>query len=287
MKNKLYKKGLVFGIVILFIGTYMVPGIGGKHGSSKVNEESPVTISGVSNSATLSLHTFDKTVEKQKKDVVVPADAANEINSMLEELKQKIVTEPLSDETKALKIRFVDLLYMYNLIPSGLSKNYVLSLLNPSWFNNKQRTIRMRPIFPVLRNFISRILGVFSNLQQFFKIRFRKTASQDIIGDILPTSPYSETGTATICSMASGGYGASLPLFLLPRPRGIAVWSATGEALTAAAEILTGKAFMAEGSQSGLAVVFTGLGLTFAIPGEIYYGFFGYALSLLVHFYFL
>jgi hypothetical protein len=70
-----------------------------------------------------------------------------------------------------------------------------------------------------------------------------------------------------------------LPLFLLPRPRGIAVWSAT-EGYTAAAELLSpvGKGFMAEGAQSGLALGFVGLGLTFAIPGEMVYGFIGYAL---------
>jgi hypothetical protein len=279
MKNKLYKKGLVFGIVILFIGSCLVPGIGGKHGSSEVNEESQVITSGVSNSATLSLHTFDKTVEKQKNNVEIPADAANEINIMLEELKQKIVNEPMSDETKALKIEFVDLLDMYGLLPSGLSKDYVLSLLNPSWLNNKQKIPRMRPIFPVLRNFVSRILGVFANLQQFFKMRFGKTASQDIIGDILPTSPYSQTGTAVFCSMGSGGQGSVLPLFLLPRPRGIAVWSAT-DGVTAVAELLSpvGAGFGAEGAQSGLVLGFIGLGLTFAYPGEMVYGFFGYAL---------
>ena len=279
MNKNLSKKGLVIGIIILFIGSCLVPGIGGKHGSSEVNEESPVTTLGVSNSATLSLHTFDKAVEKQKNDVVIPADAANEINVVLEELKQKIINEPMSDETNALKIRFVDLLDLYGLIPGGLSKDYVLSLLNPSWLNNKQKIPRVRPVFPILRNFVSRILHVFSNLQQFFKMRFGKTSSQDIIGDIVPTSPYSQTATATFCSMGSGGRGGILPLFLLPRPRGIAVWSAT-EGVTAAAELLSpvGVGFMAEGAQSGLALGFIGLGLTFAYPGEIIYGFFGYAL---------
>jgi hypothetical protein len=279
MKYKFYKKGLVLGIVILFIGACIVPGIGGTYGSSKDIEENPVTTIEVSNSATLSLHTFDKTVEKQKKDVEISTDAANEINSMLEELKQKIVFEPLSDETKALKIEFVDLLDKYDLIPSGLSKDYVLSLLNPSWNNNKQKTLRLRPIFPVLRNFVSRILGVFESLQQFFKMRFGKTTRQEIIGDVLPTSPYSHTATAVFCSMGSGGQGAMLPLFLLPRPRGIAVWSAT-EGITAAAELLSpvGAGFRAEGAQSGLVLGFIGLGLTFAFPGNIVYGFFGYAL---------
>jgi hypothetical protein len=279
MKNKLYRKGLVFGIVILFIGTYMVPGIGGKHGSSKDYEDSPIITSGVSNSATLSLHTFDKTVEKQKNNVEIPADAANEINIMLEELKQKIVNEPMSDETKALKIEFVNLLDKYDLLPNGLSKDYVLSLLNPSWLSSKQKIPRVRPIFPVLRNFVSRILSVFSNLQQFFKMRFGKTSSQDIIRDVLPTTQYSQTASAIFCSMGSGGRGSVLPLFLLPRPRGIAVWSAT-EGVTAVAELLSpvGAGFGAEGAQSGLALGFIGLGLTFAFPGNIVYGFFGYAL---------
>jgi hypothetical protein len=277
MKNKLYKKGLVLGIVLVFIGSCLVPGIGGKHSSSKDNEENPLTTSEVSNSATLSLHTFEKTSEKQKKDVEIPADVANEIYALFEELKQKIVYEPRSDETQTLKIKFVDLLDLYDLIPNGLSKEYILSLLNPSWLNNKQKIPRVRPIFPVLRNFVSRIISVFANLQQFFKMRFGKTASQDIIGDNVPTQPFSQTGTAVFCSMGSGGRGSVLPLFLLPRPRGIAVWSAT-EGVTVAAELLSSSGFGAEGAQSGLVLGFIGVGLTFAYPGEMVYGFFGYAL---------
>ena len=111
MKNKLYRKGMVLGIVILFIGTCIIPSISGKYSSSELNEKSNIITSSASNSATLSLHTFDRTVEKQKNNVEIPADAANEINHRLEELKQKIVNEPLSKETKALKIEFLFLCF--------------------------------------------------------------------------------------------------------------------------------------------------------------------------------
>ena len=277
MRNKLYRKGLVLGIIILFIGSCLIPGISGKINNSELNDKSQVITLEDSTSATLSLHTFDNTVEKQKNNVEIPADAANEINIIFEELKQKIVNEPMSDETKTLKKVFVDLLDKYDLIPNELSKDYLLSLLNPSWLNSKQKIPHVRPIFPILRNFISRIIGVFTNLQQFFKMRFEKTASQNIIRDITPTSPYSQTGINIFCSMGSGGQGGTLPLFLLPRPRGIAMWSAT-DGMTAAASLIDGKGFRAEGPQSGLILGFVGLGLTFAFPEGMVYGFFGYAL---------
>jgi hypothetical protein len=276
MRKDLLSKTLVMGVVVLFIGACLLPSINGKQYDLPVDEEFPVDSSMVSDSATLSFHTFDKTGEKQK-DVVIPADAAHEINDMLEELKHKITYESLSDETRALKIEFVDLLDVYGLIPEGLSKSYVLSLLNPSWLNNKQKTLPVKPMFPIIRNFVSRILGVFANLQQFFKMRFGNDVPYGFDENILPSLPYNDTGTATFCSMGSGGNGSTLPFFLLPRPRCIAMWSST-EGVTATAGLLTGKGFIAEGAQTGLALGFVGLGLSVAIPGYRFYGFIGYAL---------
>ena len=66
MKDRWYRKGLVLGIIVLFIGSCLVPGISGKHGSSKDNEESLVNASGVTNTATLALHTFEETSEKNR-----------------------------------------------------------------------------------------------------------------------------------------------------------------------------------------------------------------------------
>jgi hypothetical protein len=253
--------------------------VSGLNSKVEVNEDSLVNTSGMSNSAIISLHIFDKTVEKQKKDIVLPVDAAFKINNLFELFKQKIVNEPMSEETKALKLEIVDLFDIYGLIPNGVSKDYVLSLLNPSWINSKQKTTEVSPVFPILKNFVTRILGVFTSLQQFFKMRFGKTASQDIIEDVLPKSSYAERGTAYFCSMNSAGNGAVLPLFLLPRPRGMAVWSSTdGETNAGILISPVGAGFTAKGAQLGIALGFVGLGLTFAVPGKMFYGFAGYAL---------
>ena len=273
----MYKKGFVFGIVILFIGASVAPGISGKHGSSKDTEESPVTTTEVSNSATLSLHTFDKTVEN-KCNAVLAEDVAYKIHEILGELRYKITYEPRNDETKDLKIKLVNLLYKHGLIPDGLSKDYVLSLLNPSWFYDNQEVPGEGSSAPLFRSFMSPIGRLIHRLQQFLKIRYAKINHRGINGDILPSLlQYPGTGIAAFCSISSAGNGVILPLFLLPRPRAAAMWLSRG-GVTLVGELATVKGFVAAGAQIGLALGFMGLGLTYSLPGYTLYGFIGYAL---------
>jgi hypothetical protein len=223
----------------------------------------------------LTFHTFDKTGEKQC-DVNLPTEVASDIYDMLEELKNMIVHEPKSDETKALKNEFVEILYVNGLIPAGLSKDYVLSLLNPSWLNNKQKTSNTKTVSPLLKSFKSSISERISYFLQNFKNFFGKTILKNTVKSPLNTV----TAEASFCSISSGGNGVTLPLFLLPRPRVLAFWTASS-AVTMVGELLSspvGKGFVAEGAQSGSMLGFTGLGITYAFPGYIVYGFVGYAL---------
>jgi len=276
MQDVLFRKSLVIGIIILFIGACIVPTINSKISSLDVDEKTPNKLSTNPNQSMslLTFHTFGKTEEKQC-NVNLPAEVANDIYDKFEVLKYMIVHEPKSKETQVLKNEFVEILDVNGLIPTGLSKDYVLSLLNPSWLNNKQRTQNVKSISPLLKSFESGISEKIFYLQQIFGNCFRKSLFKNMI--ISPAS--TETAEASFCSISSGGNGVTLPLFLLPRPRVIAFWTASS-AVTMVGELLSpiGKGFVAEGAQSGSMLGFTGLGVTYAFPGYIVYGFVGYAL---------
>jgi len=271
IKN-LFKKSFVIGIIVLFIGTGVATGISGKINRNDIDEKTLNTLSN-QNICSLNFHIFDKT-EKKQNNVNLPTEAANNIYTKLEELKYMIVYKPRNEETQNLKIEFVDLLDTYGLIPAGLTKNYVLSLLNPSWLNNKQKTSNIKTISPFLKSFESGLTEKIFNLLQNFKNCFGTSLFKNIIISPLNT----ETAEASFCSISSGGNGVTLPLFLLPRPRVIAFWTASS-AITMVGELLSpvGKGFVAEGAQSGSMLGFTGLGITYAFPGNIIYGFVGYA----------
>ena len=88
--------------------------------------------------------------------------------------------------------------------------------------------------------------------------------------------PFVNRGTCVLCSVGGGGSGTLLPLFLLPRPRIAMVW--LGNGLTTATSLLTTRGYVAEGAQTGFTLGFMGIGLTYAVPGYMLYGFIGYAL---------
>lgn len=91
----------------------------------------------------------------------------------------------------------------------------------------------------------------------------------------LPRS-FEKIGTSIFCSIGGEGTGVLLPLFLLPRPRIAMMWIGTG--ISTAANLITGNGYVAGGAQSGFALGFMGIGLSYALPGYTLYGFIGYAL---------
>ena len=276
MVRDFYKKSIVFAILVVLIGAVAIPSISGIPNIIKDDKENPVITLEAANSATISLHTFDETVENQC-DAVILEDAAFEIHDILGELRYKITFEPRSDETKELKIRFANLLDKYGLIPEGLSKDYVLSLLNPSWFYGDQEVPGEESSSPLFSGSTSPLGGLGFRLQEFLKVRFRQTAGNGFDEGILSLLPKDATGTAIFCSISSAGNGVILPLFLLPRPRVGAMWLSPG-GVTLVGELSTVKGFTAYGAQVGLALGFIGLGLTYSLPGYTLYGFIGYAL---------
>jgi len=231
-KKDLQNKILVIGILFLFMGTVIVPTISGFNNKSK-----DISI--------LTFYTFDKTGTKKYK-IELPTLVVEDISRMFDKLKNKITLDPYSNETQSLKKDFVETVDAYGLLSSGVSKEYVISLLNPRW--NK---------------------GI-GDLSPFSKNSINPRQS-------------SASGSAFFCSMAGGGNGMLFPPIILPRPRLVTVWTAFLDAISIASNIYTGHGFEAGGSQIGTAFGFWGIGLSFAFPGEpAYFGFGGYALAAFV-----
>lgn len=102
------------------------------------------------------------------------------------------------------------------------------------------------------------------------------------IKKVLP-GPFSNSGSAFICSVAGSGYGLIFLPLMLPRPRFTTIWTSVIDAKSMAANLLTGWGFVATGNQLGMALGFLGVGLSFAFPGEpASFGFVGYALAAFV-----
>jgi hypothetical protein len=99
---------------------------------------------------------------------------------------------------------------------------------------------------------------------------------QDIGIDTPVPQAFVNRGSCVICSVGGEGSGILFPLFLLPRPRIGLFWLGNGG--SAAANLLTGHGYVADGIQTGIALGFIGIGISYAVPGFTLYGFIGYAL---------
>ncbi len=267
MKKNQFRKTLVLAIVIIFVGVCMTPGIFGrsfKRESIKVNLESDNL-----ELSSCTFFTFDKIGSKEC-NVELEVEVAEDIAGMLEVLKYKIVYEPFSEETRILKSDFVDLLENNGLLPVGMSRNKVLSLLNPSWLSWFENWPGLEMKFSVLKSFIN-VFSKMGNFQRFF-------VSQEVI-DLFRNSPGLGSASASLffCSMASGGRGIPIPLFLLPRPRGFVLWAGSDYCATQVGSLLMNRGFVGFGAQSGVALGFLGVGLTYSIGGFNLYAFIGYS----------
>ena len=243
-KHIMLYKTLVMVIFVLFIGAGFSSVIG-----TSFNSEEDVS--------SLTFYTFDRSGSRKCK-VELDGGVVEDISFMFKDLKNKLTSDPSSDSTQKLKVDFVDLLDVNGLIPGGLSRDYVFSLLNPSWlkwFDGDS---------PFYRNDFFTFLG-------------------SRLGKIFNLESFSHTGSAAFCSIAGAGSGLQFPPIMIPRPRFVNFWSAYIDAYITAANLYTGNGFTASGPQFGLNLGFIGVGLTWAIPGEpAYFAFGGYALFALV-----
>ena len=244
IKKVLLNEGLVIVVLVLFVGAGISPV------SSKIVEADQ-------NFSSMTFYTFGRSGTK-KCEVDLPSEVVEDISFMFKDLKNKLTSDPTSDSTQKLKVDFIDLLDVNGLIPVGLSRNNVFSLLNPSWLN------WVNGDSPFIKH------GFFSSLGSRLNNGFAPGSS-------------SYTGSAAFCSIGGAGMGFLFPPLMIPRPRFVKFWAAYGGGLTTAANLLTGRGFTAFGPQFGITLGFIGVGLTWAIPGDpAYFAFGGYALFTMV-----
>jgi len=249
MKKNIFKKNLFFCIIVLFMVCFASPVYSYKINFQSISDKIDISSNINQESFSLTFYTFDKTGRKQN-TAELSSNVANEIKDMFEELEYKIVYEPKSIETQLLKNDFISLIDENGLLFKKQSKDEVFSLLNPGWLKtaNSNNSLKSRNSFT--NNLIRSFFG------NYF-------------------------GTSVFCSVSSAGSGMLMPLFMLPRPRAVAVWASSPfyyGGITSVASMITGRGFLAGGMQRGLLLGFMGIGLSYAVPGYIVYGFIGYSL---------
>jgi hypothetical protein len=273
MNKNLFGKKLFIIIITLFITASLVPIISGISINNVVNVNE---LNKNQDTSPITFYTFDKTRSKVC-SIDLSDDVVEEIVDMIEDLKYKLINEPFSDETKSLKSDFVELLAVYGLLPAGMSRDKVLSLLNPfwlSWFDMGTGLMSKSSIFTSVNN-------VFNGLG-FLKRFFLSPGIVDFLGG----NPRPGVSASSLfCSVASGGQGIPFPLFLLPRPRGFVVWGGREICGTNVGNLLSGRGFIAVGPQNGVALGFLGVGLTYSAFGSTYYAFIGYSTFVYVNAY--
>ena len=267
MRNKSYKKSLVFGIIILFIGTSILPVISGKIDTLNVNNNF-TTISNNQETTYITIYAFGDILTKEKK-ILLPTNEALKIYNDFEVMTSEIKQNPFSEKVQILKNNFVDLLDEKGLLPSGVTKKDYISLLTPNFLKESPNQEITQKIYDLLVNLINKIKNPFFN--KVFSI-----IKNSLIDNLPPPVNPSVIATATYCSVAGIGYGSTHPIFITPRPRILLIWNAhVGD--TWVGEIFTDKGFYAWGTQIGTALGFTGGGMTLGIPLGNAFAFFGYA----------
>jgi hypothetical protein len=197
----------------------------------------------VQNETTLKCHALGR-YGVEETEITLSFEEAERVCNKLNELQVEMNLDPFSEKTHEAKVEYIDLLAEKDLIHHSLTKNDYLSLLTPQWHN------------------------------QWKKISINDLPSNGGIA------------SSFICSVTSGGMGTLLPPFLPPRPRMGLSWIGHGvydAAATAVGSLLLARGFMAIGEQTGIALGFTGVGLTYGSPVGPVYGLAGYALFVTVN----
>lgn len=252
-KNK-FKKLLVSLVIVFFISVGFCPVING----ANISLDNKYLENNNHNTSPVTFYTFDKNGIKQK-DASLEKYIAEDFYKKFEELRINFILNPFDEKTEILQLEFIELLDLYDLIPADLSKQDLISLLNPSWKNILEKLLMLSK-----RNtdYSCSLIDSYRNNEK-------------------TTEEYSTVEYVLLSNVASYGNGIPFPLFMLPRPRGFAAW-VSENSITFIGSLIQSKNFVASGEQQALALGFAGFGIS-GFFGQFFYALIGYAGLLIIN----
>ena len=243
MKGITYKNGIIIGIVALLLTTSITPISKGQ--TPIAIEQKNITTAAPSSTeqtSSISLTVFGKqSVEKQ--EILLSTADILRIYEKYQKLKKATCSNPFSEKTRRLQQEFVNLLEENQVIPEGMQKAQLLSLMQPTAIPPTHLRAGIAP---------------FQNKAAEWMCTFVSEGS----GAVLPILILPRF----------------IPFLLTPIPRAFIRWNVK-EGFTSCGGLRSGTGFIAYGEQKGIALGFWGIGLTFSLPPLMnMYGIIGYAL---------
>ena len=242
MKNNINRKAMVIGVLVLLIGVNIVSGLSIDEKKDNFSNNIAYSSKVEDIDSSLTIFVFDES-GKRHHEVVLSGDDGDVFYDLFDDLKYGLTYSPNSFETESLKVDLVDFLEGKDFLPSGVSREYFISLINPSPDSSSSLSLLPSGVsgdrgFTFFCNFVT----------------FGEGGQFPII--ILPRL---------------------IPILLIPIPRIFLHWNAD-RGITSCGGLLSGKGFIASGKQTGTALGFWGIGFSVFLPPVRQYGFIGYAL---------
>lgn len=131
MRGNLLKKEIIFGIIVLLTSTSLMPVLAGNNtqpNSEKNIMSTPVFIP--EKTTTITFYVFEKT-KLEKHTMVVSIQDATTISTQFQELKKAIAAHPYNEQTRQLEQQFVNLLEEKHALPTGITQQDLMTLLQP------------------------------------------------------------------------------------------------------------------------------------------------------------
>jgi len=239
MRGTLMKKELIFGILFLLISASVAPTLSG-HQTQDPAISHGLTAPTSSQTTTITIYIAEKT-RLQKHTVTISLLDAETIAAQLQELRTEFTEHPNDVKTQQLKQQFIDLLYGKNIVPRGVTRQELDSLL--------------QPLTPPSHSPKKDILPFQGTSSQWF-CNFA-TAGEGAARPIIILPRF-------------------IPFILTPIPRAFVSWK-TRDGITSVGGLRSQKGFIAYGNQNGIALGFWGIGFSIFLPPVNAYGIFGYA----------
>jgi len=241
MKNYFFKEGVIFGIIIMLLLTSIVPSSTGQtHTSTQQQNITTTSLPSTEKTSTFTFYVIGKN-SLEKQETILSTSNTLRIYEKYQELKKEMTSNPYSEKTQRVQQEFFDLLVENHALPTGMSKDQLLSLIQP-------------PVIPPMH--LRTDIHPFQNKASEWFCNF---------------ATFGEGSAFPIIILPR-----LIPFLLMPIPRAF-VWWSTPSGITSVGGLISRTGFLAGGQQQGIALGFWGIGFSIFLPPIMSYGIFGYA----------